>query len=90
MVEEDDGRWGALVVLSAKPHRENVPWNEYQWRLCVSYRKLNHITRPFTFPILFCDDAVQDIDTEAKCFIAVDIDSVYWKIAAEEEAQERL
>ena len=28
VVEEDDGPWVALVVISAKPHQENVPWNE--------------------------------------------------------------
>ena len=33
--KHDDRSWVALVVLSAKPHNENVPWNEYQWRLCV-------------------------------------------------------
>ena len=62
-VEEDDGPWGPLVVLAAKPHQQNVPWHEYQWRLCVSYQKLNQVTRPFTFPIPWCDDAVQDINT---------------------------
>ena len=36
VVEEDDGTWVALVVLASKPHQENVPWREYQWRLCVS------------------------------------------------------
>ena len=80
VVEEDDVPWGALVVLYAKPHQENVPWYNYQWRLCVSYQKLNHVTRPFTFPITCCDDAVQDIDTEAKYFIAVDTESEYWQI----------
>ena len=25
VVEEDDVPWGALVVLSAKPHQDNVP-----------------------------------------------------------------
>ena len=44
VVEEDNGTWGELVVLSAKPHQENMPCNEYQWRLCVSYIKLNEVT----------------------------------------------
>ena len=30
VMEEDNVPWGALVVLYAKPHPENVPWNEYQ------------------------------------------------------------
>ena len=34
--------------------------------------KLNQVTRPFTFPIRRYDDAVPEIDTEAKYFIAVE------------------
>ena len=83
VVEEYNKPWGALVVLAAKPHQENVPWNEYQWMLCVSYQKLNQVNRPFTFPIPLYEDAVQDIDTEAKYFIALDMDSGYWKLVAE-------
>ena len=78
--EEDDGPWAALVVLVAKPRQENVTWYEYQWRLCVSYQKLNQVTRPFTFPITLCYDKVQDIETEEKYSIEVDIDSVYWQV----------
>ena len=37
-----------------------------------------------------CDDAVQDIKTESKDLIFVDMDSGYWQLAAEEEARERL
>ena len=83
VVEDDEGPWGALVVLAAKPHQDNVPWHEYQWRLCVSSRRLNQVTKPFVFPIPRCDDAVEHIDTEAKYFIAVDMDSGYWQVVAE-------
>lgn len=37
-----------------------------------------------------CDDAVEDIDTEARFFIAIDLDSGYWQILAEKEARTRL
>ena len=66
VLEENNVPWGELVVLSEKPHQENAPWNEYQWRLCVSYQIMNQVTWPFTFPIPHHDDAMQDIDTEAK------------------------
>ena len=49
--------------------------------------KMNQVTLPFAFPIPLCDDAVQDIDTEANYFIDVDMDSGYCKLAAEEEAR---
>ena len=68
---------------SCKTTSKNVPCNKYQWRLCVSYQKLNQVTCPLTFPIPFCDDAVQDIDSEAKYFIAVDMYSGYWQVLAE-------
>ena len=38
LIEPDDGPWGALIVLAAKPNQEEVPWHQYIWRLCVSYR----------------------------------------------------
>ena len=90
VVEEDYEPWGELVVLYAKPHEGNVLWNECQQKLCVSYQKLNQVTFPFTFPIPFCDEAVQEIDTEAKYFISVDTDSGYWQVLSEEEARKRL
>ena len=58
--------------------------------LCVSYQKLNQVTRTFTFHITRFDDGVQDIETEANYFISVDMDSGYWQLVVEEEAQERL
>ena len=87
VVEQDNVIWGALVVLAAKTHQENLPWHEYQWRICASYQNLNHVTRPFTFPIPRCDGSVKDIDTEANYFIAVYMDSGYWKVVAKEEAR---
>ena len=51
VIEDDDGPWGALVVLAAKPNQDGVPWEDFKWRLCVSYRRLNQVTKPFAFPI---------------------------------------
>ena len=65
VAEKDDGLWGSLVVIAAKPHQEKVLWHKYQWMMCVSYQKLTHVTRPFTFPITLCDDEVQEIGTES-------------------------
>ena len=86
VVEEDAGPWGSLVALDAKPHQENVPWHKYQWKLCVSYQKLNQVTCPFALPIPHCGNSAQDIDTEANYFIDVDMDSDYWQLVSEEEA----
>ena len=80
MLEEYNGPWVSLVVKAAKPRQETVPYHKYQWSLCVSYQNLNQVTRPFAFPIPRCDDAVQEIDTEANCIIDVDMGSGYWEI----------
>lgn len=89
IIEDDDGPWGAPIVLAAKPHQEHVHWSQYTWRLCVSYRKLNAVTRPFTFPIIRCDDAVKEIGN-AKYFITMDLDSGYWQVACEERSKAKL
>ena len=41
------GPWGSSIVLAAKPHQEQVTdINEFVWRMCVSYRRLNEVTLP--------------------------------------------
>ena len=61
------------MFLSAKPHQETFPWREYQCSIYVYYRKINQVAHSFVFPIPRCDGVVQDIDTEAKYFILVDM-----------------
>jgi hypothetical protein len=61
IIKDDDGPYGAMIVLAAKPNQENVHWSEYVFRLYVSYRLLNAITRPFAYPIRRCDDAAQEM-----------------------------
>jgi hypothetical protein len=89
LIEDDDGPWGAIIVLAAKPNQEHVHWSQYIWRLCVSYRKLNAITRPFAFPIIRCDDAVQAIG-DRQYYITMDLDSGYWQIEAEPSSRSKL
>ena len=80
VVEEITVTWGSLVVISEKPHQDNVPCHEYQRILCVYYQKLNQAACPFAFPVPHCGGAVQYIDTESKYFIALDIDSGYFQV----------
>ena len=49
--DDDDGLWGAMVVLAAKPGQDDIPVDQFKWRRCISYRKVNQVTKPFTFPI---------------------------------------
>ena len=58
-IEEFSGPWGSMIVLAAKPHEENITdITKFLWRMCVSYRKLNSVTKPSEYPIPRCDDAV--------------------------------
>ena len=49
-------------MLAEKPHQEHVT-NIYSsiCHVCVSYRKLNEITKPFEFPIPRCDDVISSV-----------------------------
>ena len=53
----------------------------------MSYQKLNQVNSPFDLPVTRCNDSVQDINTEANYFIAVEMDSGYWQVVAEEDAR---
>jgi hypothetical protein len=78
-VEDDDGPWGSQIVLASKPSQGHVHWSQYVFRLCVSYRKLNEVTRPFSFPVMRCDDAAEKAG-EAEYFITMDLDAGYWQV----------
>ena len=50
---------GSITVLASKPHQEHIlNIDDFIWRMCVYYRKLNSITNTFEFPILPCDDDI--------------------------------
>jgi len=55
------GPWGSSIVLAAKPHQEHViDIKDFVWRMCVSYRKLNSVTKSVetynTIAQAFADD----------------------------------
>jgi hypothetical protein len=58
LIDDDNGPWGAIIVLAAKPNQEDIPWHEHIWRICVSYRRLNQVARQFAFPIRRCSNPV--------------------------------
>ena len=58
-IRKCEGPWGSMVVLAQKPHQEHITdIKEFVWRMCVSYRRLNAVTKPFQFPIPRCDDTI--------------------------------
>ena len=88
LIEEARSPWGAQVVLAAKPNQDHVHWSEYIWRLTVSYRKLNAVTRPFIYPSRRCDDAARDIG-KSKHFITMDFESGFWQVLLHEMSRDK-
>ncbi len=82
--------WAALVVLASKANQESIPWHEYVWRLCVSYRRLNQVTCPYAYPMPRCDDAVDEIPPGMMYFVSFDLATGYWQILAAKATQHKL
>ena len=91
--ECSQGGWCSVIVLAPKPHQEDVKnIDDFVWRLCVSYRGLNAVTKPFTFPIPRCDDALDNFGTRTGTlfWICVDAKAGYHQIAVALDSQEKL
>jgi hypothetical protein len=79
--------------LAPKPHQEDVDdINDFIWRMCVSYRKLNSVTLPFEYPIPRFEDAIDDFgDSAGKLFfISLDARSGYNQVAVRACDQDKL
>ena len=58
-IEKCVGPWGIMVVLVQKPHQEHFTnIDHFIWQMCILYRKLNDIIKPFQFPVLRRDNAI--------------------------------
>ena len=94
LIEECQGPWGSLIVLAPKPHQEHVEnIDDFIWRMCVSYRKLNSVTKPFSYPIPRCDDAIDTLGPVGSAklyFITLDARQGYHQIAVKKEDREKL
>ena len=92
-IEECEGPWGSMIVLAAKPHQEGITdIAKFIWRMCVSYRKLNSVTKPFEYPIPRCDDAVTIVmvGSTVMWIITVDARQGYHQVAVRRIDREKL
>jgi hypothetical protein len=80
--------WATLMVLAPKANQ--IPWFEYIWRLCVSYRRLNQVTCPYAYPMPRCDDALDGILPGMMFFVSFDLATEYWQIVAAKATQNKL
>ena len=88
-----EGPWGSIVVLAPKPHQEScVNIKDFVWRLCISYRPLNGVTKSFEFPIPRCTDSIENFgDSSGRMyFISLDARSGYHQIRVRKRDQEKL
>ena len=82
-----------MIVLAGKPHQESIQdIDEFVWRLCVSYRALNRITKPFQFPIPRCDDSIYLLGNGSGCIFIITLDARqgYHQIAVRAGDQEKI
>ena len=85
--------WGFPIVLAPKPHQEEVMnIDDYIWRMCVSYRGLNRITKVFAYPISRCDSSIEDMGDHVGTlyFISLDAKQGYHQVKVREKDQEKL
>ena len=89
------GSWGSSIILAAKPHQEQViNVDEFVWRMCVSYRRLNQVTLPFEYPAIprRCDNAINNFgDSNGRLyFISLDNKTGYDQIGVRFADQTKL
>ena len=88
------GPWGTLLLLAAKPHQESCTnIDQFVWRLCVSYRALNGVTRSFEFLSPRFSFSIEDLGDSyygKLYFISLDARSGYHQIRVRECDQEKL
>ena len=88
-----EGSWGSLVLLVPKPHQEGgTDINDFLWRLCISYRPLNGVTRSFEFSIPRCADSIEVFGHFSGLiyFISLDTRSGYHQIRVRQQDQDTL
>lgn len=82
MIEESDSMWQSPVVMVKKKNG--------QLRFAVDYRKLNAVTKQFTFPLPRLEDVFDTIGTtQAKFFSTLDLASGFWQIPMDEETKHK-
>ena len=82
-----------MIVLALKPHQEHIVGiNDFIWRMYVSYRRLNSVTKPFQFPIPRCDDSINILEQGLGTLftVALDANSGYHQVKVKENDQDKL
>lgn len=82
IIEESDSMWQNPVVMVKKKNG--------QLRFAVDYRKLNAVTKQYSFPLPRLEDVFDTIGTtQAKFFSTLDLASGFWQIPMDEETKHK-
>jgi len=78
IIEESHSMWQSPVVMVKKKNG--------QLRFAIDYRKLNAVTKQFTFPLLWLEDVFDTIGmSHAQIFTTLDLASGSWQIPMDPE-----
>ena len=69
------GSWESMIILAAKSHQEDInDIRKFVWRMGVSYRGLNKVTKLYKYNIPRCDMAftIMELGFTGIYFITVD------------------
>ena len=92
-IEKYEGPWRSSNVLAVKPHQGHIQnIDDFIWRICISYRELNGITKTFELPIPCFDDVKSTVSTGSNklWIISLDARQVYQRISVRHVNREKL
>ena len=79
LAEPSNSPWASPCVLVPKP--------DGTFRLCTDYRKLNHVTKKDSFPLVRIDDLIDDVGKS--CFVSkLDLLKGYYQMPLSQQAKE--
>lgn len=82
IIEESSSMWQSPVVMVKKKNG--------QLRFAVDYRKLNAVTKQFTFPLTRLEDVFDTIgSSQAKLFSTLDLASGFWQIPMDSDTKHK-
>ena len=85
------GEWLSRALLAPKPHQEGIyDLANYKWRFCVSYIRLNQVTRVITYPMPRCDNATAHQFGDAKLHWLLDCPQGYHQVSVDDESRYKL
>ena len=71
--------WSSPIVVIIKKNGENI-------RLCIDYRRVNHLNRLIVYPMPLISELLQDID-KAMWYCSLDMASGFWVVEMTERAR---